>query len=90
MCKGCKLYAILAFNEKGVAEGLEHLPVVKEFADVFPKEFPGMPPERKLEFTRPEIGDRTDSKNTLSDVDPRIARVKNATEEIARPGTDTS
>ena len=38
-------------NKKGVAEGLEHLLVVKEFADVFPEEFPGMPPERVLEFT---------------------------------------
>jgi hypothetical protein len=51
MRKGCKLYAILALNEKGVAEGLEHLPVVKESADVFPEELPGMPPERELEFT---------------------------------------
>jgi hypothetical protein len=51
MRKGCKLYAIPALNEKGVAEGLEHLPVVKEFADVFPEELPGMPPERELEFT---------------------------------------
>jgi hypothetical protein len=25
--------------------------VVKEFADVFPEELPGMPPERELEFT---------------------------------------
>jgi hypothetical protein len=51
MCKGCKIYAILALNEKGVAEGLEHLPVVKEFADVFLEELPGLPPERELEFT---------------------------------------
>jgi hypothetical protein len=51
MHKGCKLYAILALNKKGVAEGLEHLPVVREFADVFPEELPGMPPERELEFT---------------------------------------
>jgi hypothetical protein len=51
MCKGCKIYVILALNEKGVVEGLEHLPMVKEFADVFPKELPGMPPERELEFT---------------------------------------
>ena len=36
MRKGSELYAILVLNEKGVAEGLEHLPVVKEFADVFP------------------------------------------------------
>jgi hypothetical protein len=49
--KGCKLYAILALNEKGVPEGLEHLPVAKEFADVFPEVLPGIPSERELEFT---------------------------------------
>jgi hypothetical protein len=32
-------------------EGLEHLPVVREFVDVFLEELPGMPPERELEFT---------------------------------------
>jgi hypothetical protein len=42
---------ILALNEKGVAEGLEHLPVVREFVDIFLEELPGMPPERDLEFT---------------------------------------
>jgi hypothetical protein len=51
MCKGCKIYEILALNEKGVVEGLEHLPVVKEFVDVFPEELPRIPPERELEFT---------------------------------------
>ena len=51
MCKGCKLYAILALNEKGVAEGLEHLLVVREFPDVFPEELPRIPPERELDFT---------------------------------------
>jgi hypothetical protein len=51
MCKGCKLYAILALNEKGVAEGLKHLPVVREFVDVFQEELPGMSSERELEFT---------------------------------------
>jgi hypothetical protein len=51
MHKGCKLYAILVLNEKGVEEGLEHLPVVREFADIFLEELPGIPPERELEFT---------------------------------------
>jgi hypothetical protein len=36
MRKGCNLYEILALNENGVVEGLEHLPMVREFADVFP------------------------------------------------------
>jgi hypothetical protein len=51
MCKGCNLYAILALNEKGVAEGLKQLPVVREFADVFLEELPGMLSKRELEFT---------------------------------------
>jgi hypothetical protein len=48
MHKGCKLYAILALNEKGVEEGIENLPVVREFADVFPEELTGMSHEREL------------------------------------------
>jgi hypothetical protein len=51
LCKGCKTYTILALNEKGVAEVLEHLLMVREFADVIPEELPRMPPERELEFT---------------------------------------
>jgi hypothetical protein len=51
MRKGCNLYALLEFNENGVAEGLEHLPVVREFEDIFLEELPGMPPEKELYFT---------------------------------------
>jgi hypothetical protein len=51
MHKGWNIYAILSLNEKGVAEGLEPLLVVREFVDVFPKELPGMSPKRDLEFT---------------------------------------
>jgi len=51
MRKGCNLYAILTLKKKGVAKGLEHLLVVREFADVFLEELPGMSQERELEFT---------------------------------------
>jgi hypothetical protein len=52
MRKGCKLYAILALNEKGIAKGLEHLLVVRErVSDVFPEDIPRMMSERELEFT---------------------------------------
>jgi hypothetical protein len=51
MCKGCKIYAILVLNDKGVVEGLENLSVVREFADVFSEDLTGMMLERKLEFT---------------------------------------
>jgi len=45
------LYAILALNKKGDTKGLKNLPLVLDFVDVFPEELPGLPPERKLEFT---------------------------------------
>jgi hypothetical protein len=51
MCKVCKIYAIVVLNEKGVVEGLEHVPVVREFADIFLEELSGMQLERELEFT---------------------------------------
>jgi hypothetical protein len=51
MCKGCKIYVILALNKKGVAEGLEHILMVREFADIFSEKLPRMSPERELEFT---------------------------------------
>jgi hypothetical protein len=35
--QGCKLYAYLVSNVKGVVEGLEDLPVVREFVDVIPR-----------------------------------------------------
>ena len=28
----------------------DQIPVVREFADVFPEELPGIPPERRVEF----------------------------------------
>src|SRR3954469_15646047 len=41
--KGSKLNSL-----KGVS--LDSVPVVKEYPDVFPKELPGMPPDRDVEF----------------------------------------
>ena len=38
-------------KRKGSNKGLEHLLVVKDFADVIPEELPGIPLERELEFT---------------------------------------
>jgi hypothetical protein len=51
MHNGCKLYSILDLNKKDEEEVLENLPIVQEFADVFPRELLGFPPERELDFT---------------------------------------
>eukprot|EP00253_Pinus_taeda_P009241 PITA_09241 len=49
----CQVYAIqVGYAEtKNKENPLEHLPVIKEFADVFPEEIPGLPPKRDIEFT---------------------------------------
>jgi hypothetical protein len=34
-----------------MVEGIENLPIVREFVDVFPEELSGLSSERELEFT---------------------------------------
>jgi hypothetical protein len=50
MRQGCRLYVVEAVNEsKGPS--LDQYPVLLEFKDVFLNEFPGLPPEREIDFT---------------------------------------
>ncbi|XP_070055331.1 uncharacterized protein [Nicotiana tomentosiformis] len=48
--KGCLAY--LAYVRDTIAESLtiDSVPVVQEFADVFPYDLPGMPPDRDIDF----------------------------------------
>ena len=48
--KGHKVYLCVVKDTQG-EPSLEDIPVVREFPDVFPKEIPGMPPPREVEFT---------------------------------------
>ncbi|KAK1607808.1 hypothetical protein QYE76_031481 [Lolium multiflorum] len=41
----------LSFKTNMKEVKLEDIPIVNEFQDVFPKELPGMPPDREIEFT---------------------------------------
>ena len=53
--KSCKAYAVTVTNEENLnnTEKLkfEDIPVLKEYADLFLKEIPGLPPKRELDFT---------------------------------------
>ena len=44
-----RLYALNALNESPL-EGIENIPIVRDFQDVFPEELPGIPPARAVEF----------------------------------------
>lgn len=51
--KKCQIYAIqvgYAGSEDKITT-VENIPVVQDFADVFPEEIPGLPPKRDLDFT---------------------------------------
>eukprot|EP00253_Pinus_taeda_P014522 PITA_14522 len=51
--KKCQIYAIQVgyANQKDKTAMLGNIPVVQEFADVFPEEVPGLPPKRDVDFT---------------------------------------
>lgn len=51
--KKCQIYAVQVgyANQKDKTTALDNIPVVQEFADVFPEEVPGLPPKRDIDFT---------------------------------------
>ena len=44
-----QIYALNALNASPL-EGIENVPVIRDFPDVFPEELPGIPPVRAVEF----------------------------------------
>ena len=51
--KGCQLF-LVSVNDleevKGCMVTLDDHPLLREYADVFPDEIPGMPPQRDIDF----------------------------------------
>ncbi|KAG8485758.1 hypothetical protein CXB51_019146 [Gossypium anomalum] len=48
--KGCETYLAYVLDDKELEKKPESVPVVCEYPDVFPKELPGLPPVREVEF----------------------------------------
>nr|GEW57170.1 putative reverse transcriptase domain-containing protein [Tanacetum cinerariifolium] len=48
--KGCQVFIAQVMEKKSDDKRLENIPVVREFPDIFPKELPGLPPVRQVEF----------------------------------------
>ncbi|CAL9004185.1 unnamed protein product, partial [Prunus brigantina] len=49
--KGCLGYLAHVIDTRDNGLRLEHIPVVREFPDVFLEDLPGLPPHREIEFT---------------------------------------
>jgi hypothetical protein len=66
---------------------LEAIKVVSEFPDVFPKDLPGMPPERKVEFAIELIPDTAPiSKRAYRVSRPKLVEIKKQIDELLEKG----
>ncbi|GJX85653.1 hypothetical protein Tco_0336427 [Tanacetum coccineum] len=48
--RGCQVFIAQVMEKKSDERRLEDIPVVREFPEVFPKDLPGLPPVRQVEF----------------------------------------
>nr|GEV17412.1 ribonuclease H-like domain-containing protein [Tanacetum cinerariifolium] len=48
--RGCQVFIAQVMEKKSDEKGLEDIPVVREFLEVFPEELPGLPSVRQIEF----------------------------------------
>ena len=48
--KGCEAYLAHVINTSTPKMTLENVPIVQEFLNVFPEDFPWLPPNRELKF----------------------------------------
>jgi hypothetical protein len=80
---GCHQMAI----DSKEADSLEAIKVVLEFLDVFPKDLPGMPPERKVEFAIELIpGTAPISKRAYRVPRPKLVELKKQIDELSEKG----
>ena len=48
--KGCEAYLAYVIDMKKAEPSLSDIPIVCDYPDVFSEEFPGLPPQREIEF----------------------------------------
>ena len=48
--KGCEAYLAYVIDTKRAESSLLDIPIVCDYPDVFSEEFPGLPPQREIEF----------------------------------------
>ena len=49
--KGCEAYLAYVIETEKARPSVSNIPTVSDFPDVFPKELPGLPPQREIKFS---------------------------------------
>ena len=62
--KGCEAFLALILDSKREQVNLGNIHVIREFPDVFPKELPGVPPEREVDLSIEVVQGTTPISNT--------------------------
>ena len=62
--KGCKAYLAYMIDTKKVEPSLSDIPTVCDYLNVFPEEFPGLPPQREIEYAIDVVPGATPSSMT--------------------------
>ena len=63
--KGCEAYLAYVIDTKKAEPSLSNIPTVCDYSDVFPEEFPGLPPQREIKFAIDVVLGDTPASNTL-------------------------
>ena len=63
--KGCEAYLAYVIDTKNAEPSLSDIPIVSDYPNVFPKEFPGLPPQREIEFAIDVVQGSTPASITL-------------------------
>ena len=62
--KGCEAYLAYVVDTEKVEPSSSDIPVICDYSDVFPEEFPGLPPRREIEFTIDVVPGATSASTT--------------------------
>jgi hypothetical protein len=82
-----KIEGINPYSYAAVTIQLENIPVVCEYPDVFPDDFPGMPPDRNVKFvTELQPGTAPISKRPYRMPPKELAELKNQLQELLDKG----
>ena len=85
--KGCEAYLAYVIDMKKVEPSFSDIPTVSDYSDVFPEEFPGLPPHREIEFAIDVVSGATPASITPYRMDPmELKELKLQLQELLEKG----
>ena len=85
--KGCEAYLAYVIDAVNVRPSVSDLPTVSDFSDLFPKELPGLPPQREIEFAIDVVSGATPASITLYRMAPvELKELKFQLQELLKNG----